>query len=457
MNVRVRFAPSPTGELHIGGLRTALYDFLFAKKHNGTFVLRIDDTDRTRYVEGAEERLTQLLEQFEIIADESPQTGGPFAPYRQSERLQLYKQAIETLLQNGAVYRCFCTPDRINAVQAVRKAQKLPPRYDRHCRNLSIEESNKLADTQPYTIRIAIPDRDILVEDQLRGTIVFKAGATDDAILIKTDGFPTYHLATVVDDYEMKISDVIRGEEWLPSLPIHKTIADGLNIQLPNFYHIGLLVDETGKKLSKRTGGAEVREWLEKGISKQAIVNAVVRLGWDAGTPELLTMEQLIQKFELIQVSPHAAIVSENHFDHFSREFIKKAEISQLLDEFPKLQKFTSKPDFTEVLSFAREEASDLKEFYQAVNEWYNLKEIKTITFEENLPTELKVVIQQTDFQQVDPKDWLSNLSKQTGLKGKNLWLPLRKKLTGKEHGPEIIRIIQFLGLERVKQLLTAE
>ncbi len=453
MSARVRFAPSPTGEMHIGGLRTALYDWLWARHTGGAIVLRIDDTDRTRFVEGAEERLTALLAQFGIVADESPANGGPFAPYRQSERLHLYREAIDRLLENGSAYRCFCTNERIEAMQATRRAQKLPPRYDRFCRNLSKEESDRRAQTESYTIRIAMPDRDLIVHDELRGDIHFKAGSTDDTILWKSDGYPTYHVATVVDDAMMKISDVLRGEEWLSSLPIHATIAAGLGLTLPRMYHIGLMVDSEGKKMSKRTGGAEASGWLERGIPLDAILNGVARLGWDPGTNALLSLEQMAEMFDLAQLTTHSVMFSESNFTHFAREAIASVPLARLMEQAPSLQALADRDPDQVALAFSREEVETLDALSEKWQWWLDLRDGR-ISLPETPPIPAGFVESLAEFEQLDL--WLKNLSKATGLKGKELWMTLRRKLTGMEHGPEMVRIVNFIGRERLKALLLA-
>ncbi|MDK9699319.1 MAG: glutamate--tRNA ligase [bacterium] len=451
MSVRVRFAPSPTGELHIGGLRTALYDWLWARKQNGAFVLRIDDTDRTRFVDGAEERIVAFLSDFGLTPDESPQIGGPYAPYRQSDRFAMYREAADRLLASGACYRCFCTTERIDAMQAARRAQKLPPRYDRHCRSLTKVESDRRALTEPFTIRIAMPDKEVVVHDELRGDVRFQPGSTDDTILIKSDGWPTYHIATIVDDYAMKISDVLRGEEWLPSLPIHKVIAEQLGYSQPRYYHTGLLVDAEGKKLSKRTGGATVAEWLQAGIPREALLNVIARLGWDPQTNELLSLEQMVERFELSALSTHSTMFSDTSFQHFTREAFTKLSVEQLAQQWQPLAELLPFDSEGVAFGFAKEEANSFHDITSEMKYWIDLKSgVLPREQSDPLPEGFVSSLLETE----DLSLWLKGLSKATGLKGKELWMSLRRKITGREHGPELIRICNYLGRERVLQLL---
>ena len=282
---RVRFAPSPTGYLHVGGLRTALYNYLFAKHNNGTFILRIEDTDRTRLVEGAVENLIDTLKWAGLEYDEGPFVGGNYGPYIQSERLDIYKKYVDELIKSGKAYYCFCSSERLEKIREEQQQQKLQPKYDKHCLKLSEEEiKQKIANGESYVVRLNVqPDEIIKIEDVIRGTVEFNSNIVDDQVLLKSDGFPTYHLANVVDDHLMKITHVIRGEEWLSSTPKHALLYDYFGWERPIFAHLPLLLNLDRKKLSKRQSDVAVEDFRDKGFLKEALVNFVALLGWTAG------------------------------------------------------------------------------------------------------------------------------------------------------------------------------
>ena len=299
--VRVRFAPSPTGYLHVGGLRTALYNYLFSKHHGGKFILRIADTDQARRVEGAVESLIATLDWAGVKFDEGPGRDGGFGPYVQSQRLDVYRQHANELLTKGFAYRCFCTPERLEEVRRRQNAAKLSTSYDRHCRNLSADEGERRLNAgEPNVIRMKVPlDGQLTFEDIIRGTVTIAHEVLDDQVIIKSDGFPTYHLAVVVDDHLMAVSHVIRGEEWLPSTPKHILLYKFFGWELPQFAHLPLLLNPDKSKLSKRQGDVAVEDYRAKGYFKEAIINFVAFLGWNPGDErEIRSMEELVKEFE---------------------------------------------------------------------------------------------------------------------------------------------------------------
>ncbi len=306
-NPRVRFAPSPTGYLHIGGLRTALYNYLFAKNQNGKIILRIEDTDRKRFVEGAIENLIDTLNWAGINFDEGPNIGGEFKPYLQSERLDIYKRLAEKLVFEDKAYYCFCTPERLEKLKEEQQKQKLPQtKYDKHCLHLSKSKiENNLNTKIPFVIRLNVhPDEKIIFNDVIRETVEFDTNNIDDQVLIKSDGYPTYHLANVVDDHLMEISHVIRGEEWLSSTPKHVILYEYFGWEKPVFAHLPLLLNPDKSKLSKRQGDVAVEDYREKGYLKEALINFVALLGWNYGDDkEFYEMDELIKKFSLERVT----------------------------------------------------------------------------------------------------------------------------------------------------------
>ena len=270
-NIRVRFAPSPTGFVHLGSLRTALYNYLFARHHKGTFILRIEDTDQARYTEGAVENLLETLQWAGLDYDEGPAREGEFGPYYQSERRQIYNTHVEQLLTDGHAYRCFCSEERLQKLREEQVAKKETPKYDGLCRKLPPDQAAERAAHESHVIRLKIPEKgETKVQDLIRGEVVFQNELIDDQVLLKSDGFPTYHLANVVDDHLMQISHVIRGEEWLLSMPKHILLYRYFGWEIPQFAHLPLLLNEDRSKLSKRQGDVAVEDYNKKGYLPQA-------------------------------------------------------------------------------------------------------------------------------------------------------------------------------------------
>ncbi|KAK9448444.1 tRNA synthetases class I, catalytic domain-containing protein [Limtongia smithiae] len=337
---RTRFAPSPTGFIHLGSLRTALYNFLLARATGGTFILRLEDTDRTRLRPGAEQDIYDSLRWAKLQWDEGPdEVGGPYGPYRQSDRLDIYKSHAEKLVESGHAYRCFCTKERAELLRA--SATKLVPpsmaTYDRFCYHLDADAvREKLDEGVPHTIRLKSPATYPKVHDLLHGELDLQVQVNytdtryDDPVLLKTDGFPTYHLASVVDDHLMHITHVIRGEEWLPSTPKHLALYDAFGWTPPTYTHIPLLTSLEDKKLSKRTGDVGIKEYAKSGIMPEALVNFVALFGWSPSTSttsstesrEIMSMEQLIRSFSLNGLTKGNAKVSDSKLDFFNHHYL---------------------------------------------------------------------------------------------------------------------------------------
>jgi glutamyl-tRNA synthetase len=332
---RVRFAPSPTGYLHVGGLRTALYNYLFVKRYNGKFILRIEDTDRNRYVEGAVEKLIDSLKWCGLDYDEGPGKGGSFGPYIQSERLAIYKEYVDMLIEKGHAYYCFCTPERLEALRNEQQKLKLPQaKYDKHCLPLSKTEiESNLSAGMPYVIRLNVPaDLKINIKDIVRGDVEFDSSVVDDQVLLKSDGYPTYHLANVVDDYLMGITHVIRGEEWLSSTPKHVLLYDFFGWRRPEFAHLPLLLNPDKSKLSKRQGDVAVEDYRDKGYLHEALVNFVALLGWTAGDDkEFYYINELVEKFSLERVNKAGAVFNVEKLNWLNAEHLRKKTREEIL------------------------------------------------------------------------------------------------------------------------------
>ena len=333
--VRTRFAPSPTGFLHVGGLRTALYNYLFAKKNKGTFILRIEDTDRARYVEGAIENLLKTLKWVSLVYDEGPGKDGSCGPYIQSQRTELYRKYVQELVEKDAAYPCFCTSERLDEMREKQTKLKQAPMYDRACLKLSpAEVEEKKASGTPFVIRQKIPrDRILKFNDLIRGFVRFDTNNVDDQVLMKSDNFPTYHLANVIDDHLMEISHVIRGEEWLPSTPKHILLYEAFGWKPPEFAHIPLLLNQDKSKLSKRQGDVSVEDYINKGYIREAIINFIALLGWHPGKgeeKEIFSLDELVEAFSLEKVHKGGAVFEVEKLDWFNFQWQRKLHFDRL-------------------------------------------------------------------------------------------------------------------------------
>ena len=340
--VRVRFAPSPTGYTHLGSGRTALYDYLLARQTGGQFILRIEDTDQKRFVPGAEEELMSSLRWLGLEWDEGPDVGGPYAPYRQSARKEIYQQYARKLMDMGHAYACFCTPKRLAEVRQEQQRLKLPPQYNGTCRKLDPDEAyRRITSGEPYVVRLKTPkDGAITVRDHLRGEITFENKNLDDFILIKSDGLALYHMAAVVDDHLMKITHVIRGSEWLSTLPIHVHIVRAFGWQEPVWVHLSVFLKPSGKgKMSKRETAnliqdghsIFIKELENLGYIPEAVVNWIALMGWSYDDKtEFFTMQDLIEKFSLDHLNPAPAAINFAKFDHFNGLHIRNLTTDDL-------------------------------------------------------------------------------------------------------------------------------
>lgn len=474
---RVRFAPSPTGYLHIGGLRTALYNYLFAKHLNGKLILRIEDTDRKRFVEGAIENLIDTLNWAEIKFDEGPGIDGNFGPYLQSERLKIYKELVEKLVAEENAYYCFCTPERLEKLKEEQQKQKLPQaKYDKHCLNLNKSEvEEKLKSQIPFVIRLNVkPNQKIIFTDVIRESVQFDTENIDDQVLLKSDGYPTYHLANVVDDHLMGITHVIRGEEWLSSTPKHIILYDYFGWEKPVFAHLPLLLNPDKTKLSKRQGDVAVEDYRDKGYLKEALINFVALLGWNYGDDkEYYEMDELIEKFSLERVHKAGAVFNLEklnwlNFEHLRRkpddvvlqwlkEEIRKSELSfkSFSDDY--LIKVISA--MKERVSFVKEYLTKSLYFFEAPNQ-YEEQNLKKRWKEDS--AELLGKLSQK-FEQInnpskeDYENALDELSVQLNLNKGKLVHPLRIAVSGIGEGPGVFDIITILGKEEtLKRINTA-
>ncbi len=416
MTVVTRFAPSPTWFLHIWSLRTVLYNYLFAKANNWKFMLRVEDTDRTRFVEGSIENMLEVLASVWLIPDEWPNNPWENAPYFQSERLDIYQKYINELLEKDKAYYCFCNEERIKNLREEQKKLWLPTKYDQNCRYLSKDEINKkLNDNIPYTIRLKVPkNKDIIFNDIIKWKIKVNSKDIDDQVLIKSDGFPTYHFANVVDDYLMKVTHVIRWDEWTPSTPKHVILYDAFWWEKPIFAHIPLLLWNDRKKLSKRVGDVSVESYLKKWYMPEAIINYISLLWWNPKTTqEIFSMKELIDKFKLEDVHKAWAVFDVDRLKWFNSKYIVNYDIKDLYNKFLTYLKRNDK-EFLELIKRFPEEYNKkvLNELKTRINK---LSDLKWLTwFFYNEPKEINIDLIMNKKMKIDNikivKKWL-NLS----------------------------------------------
>jgi glutamyl-tRNA synthetase len=368
--VRTRIAPSPTGEdIHIGNLYTALMNWAHAKKNNGKFIIRIEDTDRTRFQEGAEEKILSSLKAFGLSYDEGPDIGGPYVPYRQSDRLEIYKKYAEELVTKGAAYYCFCTKERLDDLRAQQQKEKKNPRYDKHCKGSKNSES-RIKDGEPYVIRLDVaPNEEIRFTDVIRGEIVINSNEVDDQVLLKSDGFPTYHLGVVVDDHLMKINYIIRAEEWIPSTPKHVLLYKSLGWELPVFAHMPILRNPDKSKLSKRKNPVWASWYLEEGFLPEAVLNYLALLGWShPEEKEIFSLDEFIKLFDLKDIKPVGPIFDLVKLKWVNQQYIQNKSDQELkkliIDFYPKAKEM---PDETlnALMPLVKTRMEILKEFEQ--------------------------------------------------------------------------------------------
>lgn len=468
--IRVRFAPSPTGFLHVGGLRTALFNWLFARKYGGKFILRIEDTDQKRYVPEAVENLINTLKKLGIDYDEGPDIGGSYAPYIQSQRIDLYNRYAQRLIKDGYAYYCFCSEEELAQERAEQKAQKLPLKYSGKCRYLSQQEvERKLSDNIPHVIRLRFPQEGTTVfHDEIRGRVEVQNSQIDDQVLIKSDGCPTYHLANVVDDHLMHISHVIRGEEWLSSVPKHIYLYKALGWKPPVFVHLPLLLNPDKTKLSKRQGDVAVEIYLEKGYLPEALLNFVALLGWHPSEDrEIYSMHELIDAFSLDRVTKSGAVFDIEKLRWMNGYYLRNLPLSTIAERalpfFKKANIDTSDTDkYHKVVELMRQRVETLEELALASRRFYTdvtiSEEDKPILLENSAQEVYSFLIQELGKKEQwsisEIKDLLKKTTSEIGIKGKKLYFPLRLALFGSCHGPDIPAIIDALGKEETVRRL---
>ena len=467
--VRVRFAPSPTGYLHVGGLRTALYNYLFARRNGGQFVLRIEDTDQARRVEGAMENLISTLNWAGVHYDEGPDRPGPFGPYIQSQRLDIYHRHAKELVEKGKAYHCFCSPERLEEVRNRQSAAKERASYDRHCRDLKREEVQaRLNSGERNVIRMKVPlSGELTFNDLIRGDVTIAFDVLDDQVLLKSDGFPTYHLGVVVDDHLMEISHVIRGEEWLPSTPKHILLYQFFEWQLPQFAHLPLLLNPDKSKLSKRQGDVAVEDYRAKGYLKEAIINFIAFLGWNpGGERELFSMDELVNEFSLDRVGKSGAVFNVEKLDWLNFQHLRKKsdqEVLSMLKECLAGSAFAGRQFDDQylgsVITAMRERASFVKDFVEKCPYFYQAPdqydpEVVKKRWKPESSQQLRALVDRlaalSSPKKEDFEAALHQAAEELKVKPSELIHPLRLAVSGMGAGPGLYDILIILGKDEV-------
>lgn len=477
MTVKVRFAPSPTGPLHIGGARSALFNYLFAEGQGGTFILRIEDTDLERSSRESEEGIIAALRWLGISWKEGIEVGGENGPYRQTERLDTYEEYTAKLLQEGHAYYCYCTEEELEQERQGLIARGETPRYLGKCRNLTDKERQAYeAEGRKPVVRFKVPaGQQIVINDLVRGKVVFDSDGIGDYIIVKSDGIPTYNYAVVIDDLLMGVTHIIRGEEHLSNTPRQALIYEALGRKEPDFAHISLILNNEGRKMSKRDGDTAVIDYFQKGYLPQAVVNFIALMGWSpSGEREFFTLEELKKEFSLEKVSKSPAVFDLNKLNHINAHYLKQTPAEELVDL---------------TLPFLREQGLYLKELTAEDKEWItgliaavqekinNLSEIKdflhyftgtqakepdeearAILKGDTVPAVLDLFGQKVSaagsLDAAAGKKILKEIGKELGLKGKDVFMPVRIALTGEMHGPDLDRIMALLGKANIQARL---
>ena len=485
--VRVRIAPSPTGDPHVGTAYIGLFNYAFAKHNQGDFLLRIEDTDRTRFSGDSEQQIFDSMKWLGLNYDEGPDVGGDKGPYRQSERFHIYKEYAEKLVEKGEAYYCFCTSERLQKLRDRQVAMKQAPGYDGHCRNLTAEEvKSKLEAGEAYVIRLRMPyEGETIVKDELRGNIIFENSKIDDQVLLKSDGFPTYHLANIVDDYLMGITHVIRAEEWIASTPKHIQLYKAFAWEEPNWYHMPLLRNADKTKISKRKNPVSLNYYREEGYLREGLLNFLALMGWSlGGDKEIFTLDEMIENFSFDRISLGGPVfdlvklgwVNNHHMRlkdideltklalpyYIAKGYYKDENLSEV--EYNKLKR---------IVEITREGAQTLKELPELssiyfedefelpiIDETMNKKERKSIEkLKSSLEAEIgkksiglfveKMSKQNEDISEEEAKTILTELQEELGEGPGAVIMPLRAVVTGKARGADLYTVISIIGKKR--------
>ena len=478
--VRVRYAPSPTGNPHIGNIRTAMFNWLFARRNGGQFVVRVEDTDQGRITEGAVDHILDGLEWLGIDWDEGPRVGGPYGPYFQSERLERYHEAADRLIASGNAYRCYCPPERVAELRKEQARNKQRQGYDSHCRRLSdAERQTKEAEGVPSVLRFAMPQTGVTsVQDSIRGHVEWQNDLTDDFVLVKSDGFPTYHMAVVVDDHAMAISHVLRAEEWLPSTPRHVQLYRALELEMPTFGHLPMILGSDRAKLSKRHGATSLMEYRDDGFLPEALINFMALLGWSLdGETEVMTADTIRDNFTLERVGKPAAIFDLDKLQWMNGVYIRQTDAADLADrilpflerEYPATLLPIDRDYLLRIIPLVRERLKTLADAPDMLAYFFE----KTLEYDpasvvqrgmDAQSAHAAILRAQSDLAAVPDVEFqhenLENILRASGqdleLSGRQFFGALRSAITGRTATPPLFEMMAVMGRERVLQRLEA-
>lgn len=451
--VRTRIAPSPTGEdFHIGNAYTALINYIVAKKSGGQFLIRIEDTDRTRLVEGSEDRILASLAWLGIGHDEGPDKGGPFAPYRQSDRLPTYKKYAEELVAKGHAYYCFCTPARLEEMRKKQEAEHKPPMYDGLCKSLPPQQVEKRLNAKAsHVIRLNVPDSGVTeFTDLIRGKISFENALVDDQVLLKSDGFPTYHLGVVVDDHLMEITHIIRGEEWISSTPKHILLYRFFGWEMPQFAHVSVLRNPDKSKLSKRKNPVWASWFKKEGFLPEAILNYLGTMAWSfPGGKEIFSVAEMMEAFRLEDIQTTAPVFDIEKLRWMNGEYIRalgSADLMKKIEEY--FGGVYEKELMMKVLPLVRERMHTLKEFASLADFFFHKPQQQERPTKRELIEIVKSALMDCQWTHDEMEQALRKKAEEKGVKARDVFMELRLAVTGKTVGPPLLESLEILGKE---------
>lgn len=460
--VRTRIAPSPTGaDFHVGSVATALMNYAWAKKNNGQFIIRIEDTDRTRMVEGGEAQMLKTLERVGLVADESPVVGGPYAPYRQSERLYIYKKYAQELVTKGKAYYCVCTPERLMKMREEQQTKKQVPKYDRQCLKDQDKIKTEVEEKKiSYVVRLLIPEGQVKFNDAIRGEIIIDTKNIDDQVILKSDGFPTYHLGVVVDDYLMKITHVIRGEEWLPSTPKHVILYQAFGWDLPVFVHTSLLRNPDKSKLSKRKNPVWTSYYLDQGISPEALLNYLALMGWSHPEgKDIFSLDEYIKVFDIKDIQTSAPVFDPIKLDWMNGMYIREMKNEDLKNKIYEFyQKKYSENLIEKTIPLIKERIKKLSDYLPLCEFFFKVPEVYEVdisTKKDFFKQVYEILNQIGDWQATKIGEELAGLAKKLEIKNSQFFADMRLVITGKKISPPLNESMEILGKEECLKRLT--